>query len=176
MGFTPLEGLVMATRSGDIDPGVVTFLQRNESLTAEATDRLLELHSGLLGISGISSDMRQLIAQEENPQARLAIEVFCYRVRKYLGAYTAVLGGTDGIIFGGGIGENAPLVRERILSDMQWCGVRLDYAANIDATGGERRISDSQSQVDVWVMPVDEAGELAREGADAIARRYSSTR
>ncbi len=170
MGFSPLEGLVMATRCGDIDPGLITFLQRNEALTPDATDELLERHSGLLGVSEISGDMRQLIS-EDHPGARLAIDIFCYRARKYLGAYLAVLKGVDGIVFGGGIGENAPLVRARILADMEWCGVHLDDAANRDAAGREQRISREQSAVDVRVLPVDEAGELAREAREVMARR-----
>lgn len=169
MGFSPLEGLVMATRCGDIDPGLITFLQRNEGLTAEATDQMLEQHSGLLGVSGISGDMRRLIAEKAAPGAQRAIELFCYRARKYLGAYCAVLGGVDGIVFGGGIGENAPLVRARILADMDWCGVRLDDTANLQTIGGERRISDDRSAVDVRVLVVDEASELAHEAAAVLA-------
>ncbi len=170
MGFSPLEGLVMATRCGDIDPGLITFLQRSEVLTPDATDELLYKHAGLLGVSEISGDMRRLL-DDNSPGARLAIDIFCYRVRKYLGAYLAVLKGVDGIVFGGGIGENAPLVRERILADMEWCGVQLNNAANRDAAGGERCISHGESKVDVRVLPVDEAGELAREAREIMARR-----
>jgi len=169
MGFSPLEGLVMATRCGDIDAGLLTYLQRNEGLTPDQTDRMLEKQSGLLGVSGVSGDMRELLA-DDGAGARRAIELFCYRARKYLGAYLAVLGGTDGIVFGGGIGEHAPRVRERILSGMEWCGVALDRTAN-GAAGGERRISSAQSAVDVWVFAVDEAGELAREALAVMARR-----
>ncbi|MHB8455299.1 MAG: acetate/propionate family kinase [Acidiferrobacterales bacterium] len=170
MGFSPLEGLVMATRCGDIDPGLITFLQRSEALTPDATDDLLYKQSGLLGLSEISGDMRRLL-DDNSPGARLAIDIFCYRARQYLGAYLAVLNGVDGIVFGGGIGENAPLVRERILAGMEWCGVRLNNAANHDAADGERCISHEQSTVDVRVLLVDEAGELARDAHELITRR-----
>ncbi len=169
MGFSPLEGLVMATRCGDIDAGLLTYLQRSEGLTPDQTDRMLEKQSGLLGMSGVSGDMRELLV-DGGEGARQAIELFCYRARKYVGAYLAVLGGTDGIVFGGGIGEHAPQVRERILSGMEWCGVVLDKAANGTA-GGERRISSEKSAVDVWVFSVDEAGELAREALAVMTRR-----
>lgn len=106
MGFSPLEGLMMATRSGDVDVGLITFLQRQESLTPDQTERLLNEHSGLLGVSGISADMR-LLLESQDERARLAVDLYCYRARKYLGAYLAVLGGADAIVFGGGAGENS---------------------------------------------------------------------
>ncbi|MHB8346286.1 MAG: acetate/propionate family kinase [Acidiferrobacterales bacterium] len=168
MGFSPLEGLVMATRCGDIDAGLITYLQRSEALTPDQTDRMLEKQSGLLGVSGMSSDMRELLA-DGGEGARRAIELFCYRARKYVGSYLAVLGGADGIVFGGGIGEHAAPVRERILSGMEWCGVALDQVAN-SAASGERRISSVKSSVDVWVFTVDEARELAC-GALAVMER-----
>ena len=119
MGFTPLEGLVMGTRSGDLDPALVSYLARKENVGAEEVERWLNERSGLRGMSGISNDMRELIAAYENDlRARLAVEVFCYRARKYLGAYLAALGGADAIVFSGGIGENAPLVREKICERM----------------------------------------------------------
>lgn len=167
MGFTPSEGLMMATRCGDIDPGLVTFLQRVEGLTPEATDHLLSKGSGLLGISGISSDIRKLI-DSENPDARLAVSLFCYRVRKYTGAYMAVLGGADGILFGGGVGENLPQVRKGILDGMGWCGVELNDQVNMKTIGCEGRISEMQCKTDVWVIPVDEAGVLAQEAIRVI--------
>ena len=169
MGFSPLEGLVMATRCGDVDAGLLTFLQRREGLTPEQTDRILERQSGLLGLSGFSGDMRELLASDE-PGAHRAIELFCYRARKYIGAYLAVLGGTDSIVFGGGIGEHAPQVRERIVSGMEWCGIELDPMEN-GAVRGERRISSDRSGIDVWVFSVNEAGELAREALGVMARR-----
>src|SRR3989304_164009 len=129
MGFTPSEGLMMATRCGDIDSGLVTFLQRMEGLTPEATDHLLEKESGLKGVSGISSDIRKLI-DSDNPDAQLAVNLFCYRVRKYIGAYMAVLGGVDGILFGGGVGGEGPQGGKGILGGMEWGGIALNDPAN----------------------------------------------
>lgn len=163
MGFSPLEGLVMATRSGDIDPGLATFLQRQENLAPEQLDQLLNKCSGLLGISGISADIRALLESTEE-RAHLAVDMYCYRARKYLGAYLAVLGGADAIIFGGGVGENVPPVREKILASMEWCGIRLDLEKN-RGSAGMSRISSGTSQMEVWVIPVNEAAILANEAA-----------
>lgn len=170
MGFTPSEGLMMATRCGDIDSGLVTFLQRTEGLTPEATDHLLEKESGLLGVSGISSDIRKLM-DSEKPDAHLAVNLFCYRVRKYIGAYMAVLGGVDGILFGGGVGENVPQVRKGILGGMEWCGISIDDDANLKIMGSEGRIGNKQGKADIWVIPVDEAGVLAREAIKVMNHR-----
>jgi acetate kinase len=166
MGFSPLEGLVMATRSGDVDPGLITFLLRQENLTAEQLDELLNEHSGLLGLSGISADIRELI-ESPDKLSRLALDVYCYRVRKYIGAYLAVLGGADAIVFGGGVGENVPEVREKILAGMEWCGIEIDLKANRDALE-LARISSEKSRVAAWVIPVNEAAVLAREGTALI--------
>lgn len=161
MGFSPLEGLVMATRSGDIDPGLTTFLQRQESLTPQQLDRLLNARSGLLGISGISADIRELLRSPDE-LARLAVDLYCYRVRKYVGAYLAVLGGAEAIVFGGGVGENVPEVREKILTGMSWCGIEVDTQKNYGASGMSC-ISSPFSRIEVWVTPVNEAVILARE-------------
>jgi acetate kinase len=166
MGFSPLEGLVMATRSGDIDPGLIMYLQRQEGLTPEQLYELLNERSGLAGVSGRSGDMRQLL-ESQDEQSRLAIDLYCYRARKYLGAYLAVLGGADAIIFGGGVGENVPEVREKILTGMQWCGIEVDLKRNRDSSG-IARISSEGSRVEVWVVPVDEAAILAREAAKML--------
>jgi len=162
MGFSPLEGLVMATRSGDLDPALVTYLQRAKGLGHTEMERLLNEGSGLLGVSGVSGDMRKLLASDD-PPARLAVDLYCYRARKYVGAYLAVLGGADGILFGGGVGENAAAVRARILDGLGWAGIELDPAANAETTGREGRISMAGKPVDVWAIPVDEARVLARE-------------
>ena len=167
MGFSPLEGLVMATRCGDLDPGLVTFLQRAERLSAADMERLLNENSGLRGVSGISGDMRTLLAAD-NPRARLAVHLYCYRARKYLGAYLAVLGGADAILFGGGVGENAAAVRAAILDGMDWAGIQLDAAANNAASGREGRISQTDSRTEVWVIPVDESRILAQEALNAL--------
>ncbi|MBT9613627.1 MAG: acetate/propionate family kinase, partial [Burkholderiales bacterium] len=168
MGFSPLEGLVMATRSGDVDPGLVTYLQQAEGLSAEQVAQLLNHQSGLLGVSGLSGDMRKLLATDD-PHARLAVALYCYRARKYLGAYLAVLGGADAILFGGGVGENAAAVRAAILDGFEWAGMRIDAAANLAATGREGCISAADSRVQAWVVPVDEAQILAQEALAVVA-------
>jgi acetate kinase len=169
MGFSPLEGLMMATRSGDIDPGLVTFLQRQEGLTPEQIDRLLNEKSGLLGVSGISADMRQLLGSQDE-KARLAVDIYCYRARKYLGAYLAVLGGAEAIIFGGGVGENVPEVRERILEGMEWCGIEVDSKKNY-GPGKILCISNETSRVQVWIVSVNEAMILAREAKAVVTAK-----
>ena len=169
MGFSPMEGLMMATRSGDIDPGLVTFLQGQEGLTSEQINRLLNEKSGLLGVSGISADMRQLL-ESQDEHARLAVDLYCYRARKYLGAYLAVLGGAEAIVFGGGVGENAPEVRKRILEGMEWCGIEIDSKKNY-GPGKMFCISNETSRVQVWIIPVNEAVILAREAEAVIAAK-----
>lgn len=172
MGYSTIEGLVMATRSGDMDPGVVTELARVERLSARGVEEMLTQRSGLLGVSGTSGDMRELLAAD-TPAARDAVALFCYRARKYVGEYLAVLGGADAIAFGGGIGEHAPAVRAGILEGLEWAGIRLDAAANAAATGGAHRISAADSAVQAWVLPSDEAAEMAYE---AIAAGACATR
>jgi acetate kinase len=167
MGFTPLEGLVMGTRSGDLDPAVVEFLEAKEGLSATAVDNLLNKQSGLLGISGLTNDMRDLLAEaheNDDRRARLAIDMFCYRARKYIGAYLAALGGADAIIFAGGIGENAPEVRAQICRGLEWVGIEIDDAANTRMVGGvEGRITTDSSRLAVWVIPTDEELLIARD-------------
>ena len=167
MGYTPLEGLVMGTRSGDLDPALVAHLARHEGI--DEVEKLLNTGSGLLGISGISSDMRELVAvYQENPRARLAIDVFCYRARKYLGAYLAVLQGADAVIFSGGIGEHLPLIRKKICGGMEWCGLLLDEHENDSAIGSEGRISTAQASIQVYVIPSDEEAVIARATASLL--------
>ncbi len=164
MGFTPLEGLVMGTRSGDIDPAVFGFLAGEEGLSSGEVEDLLNRRSGLLGLSGVSRDMRDLLDREENdPRARLAVEIFCYRARKYLGAYLAALGGADSVVFTGGIGENAPGIRARILAGMEWCGIRVDPSRNRKTTGMAGEIGTADSRPRVFVIPADEELVIARE-------------
>lgn len=169
MGFSPLEGLVMATRSGDVDPGLISFLQRVEHWSPEDVDRVLSAESGLLGLSGSSGDMRELL-RAEDPHARLAVDLYTYRVRKYIGAYLTVLGGADAIVFGGGVGEHAPAVRAAILKNMEWAGVRLDAGANETTVAKAGRISHPDSKIEVWVIPVDEQQILAQEALAVITR------
>jgi acetate kinase len=169
MGFTPLEGLVMGTRSGDLDPALVSYLAHKEGVTADEVEEWLNKRSGLLGLSGVANDMRELTAAyDKNPRARLAVDVFCYRARKYLGAYLAVLGGAEAVIFSGGIGENSPLVRKNILSGMEWCGLRLDDAENARVIGRDGRLSEAQSKLDIFVVHTDEEAIIARETARII--------
>lgn len=167
MGFSPTEGLMMATRSGDVDPGLITYLQRHEGLTPAATEKLLNRESGLLGVAG-EADMRALLARED-ADAKLALEMYCRRARKYLGAYLALLGGADAVLFGGGVGENAPAVRERILAGMEWAGIALDTRRNAAAAGTEARITCPNSHAQAWVIPVDEAAILAQAAAAVTA-------
>ena len=164
MGFTPLEGLVMGTRSGDLDPALVSYLARKEAVDAAEVEQWLNQRSGLLGLSGISNDMRELAAAyDRNPRARLAVEVFCYRARKYLGAYLAVLGGAEAVMFSGGIGENSSPVRAMICRDMDWCGLHLNSSANEAVLGRDGIISSDDSSLKVAVIHTDEEMIIARE-------------
>jgi acetate kinase len=164
MGFTPLEGLVMGTRSGDLDPALVAHLARHEGI--DEVENMLNTVCGLLGVSGISSDMRELIAvYKENPRARLAIDVFCYRASKYLGAYLAALQGADAVIFSGGIGEHLPFIRKEICGGMEWCGLILDDVQNDSMLGTEGRISAAQTRIQAFVIPSDEEAVIARQTA-----------
>jgi acetate kinase len=167
MGFTPLEGLAMGTRSGDLDPAILDFVAHKEGLNDAAIQTLLNKQSGLLGISGITHDMRELLAEaEENDDRRawLAIEIFAYRARKYVGAYMAAVGGADAVLFTGGIGENSHFIRNLILSEMEWAGIGLDDNANRDAVAGrEARISARDSRVEIWVIPTNEELLIARD-------------
>jgi acetate kinase len=172
MGFTPLEGLMMGTRSGDVDPSLAAFLARQEGVSVEEVEGWLNTRSGLLGVSGRSQDMRELLEAERQGDARaaLAVDMFCYRVRKYVGAYMAVLGGPHAVVFGGGIGENAPTVRARICANMDWCGLTLDQKRNAAAIGFEERISADYARVHAYVIPVDEAMIIARDTASCLRR------
>lgn len=160
MGFSPLEGLVMGTRAGDVDPGVLTYLLSVAGVSLDELEDMLSRESGLLGLSGLSADMRVLLASD-SPRAQLAVDVFCHRARKYLGAYLGVLGGADAILIGGGIGEHAPTIRARLLSGFEWAGLVLDNAANDAPDDASGRISSATSTIDVHVIAVDEARSLA---------------
>jgi acetate kinase len=167
MGLTPLEGLVMGTRCGDLDPAIVDFITAKEGLSARDADSLLNKQSGLLGISGLTNDMRELIdeATEKNDRrARLAIDIFCYRARKYIGAYLAAMGGADAIVFTGGIGENSAEVRARICDGLQWMGLELDAGQNDSHFNGrEGIISKDGSRLLAFVIPTDEELLIARD-------------
>jgi len=166
MGFTPLEGLLMGTRTGDIDPSVVFHVMHKEELTERDVTVLLNKQSGLLGVSGLTNDMRELLAAEAdgNARAKIAIDMFCYRVRKAIGAYLAALGGADAVIFSGGIGENAPIVRARCVTGLAPFGVALDAAKNDEAVKGrEGDVSAADSAVRTLVVPTNEELVIARD-------------
>ncbi|HYA18495.1 MAG TPA: acetate kinase [Bryobacteraceae bacterium] len=169
MGLTPLEGLVMGTRSGDIDPGAVLHLILHEGKTPEEVFHLLNYQSGLLGLSGDSNDMRDLIerARKVDPRASLAIDVFCYRAKKYIGAYLAAMNGADAIIFTAGIGENAPEIRAQICEGLDSFGIAIDAEANARQDQGARQVGFSK--IPVWVIPANEELLIARDTA-ALAR------
>ena len=170
MGLTPLEGLMMATRSGDLDPAIFSYLATAEGLSPVEVERILNHESGLFGVSGVSGDMRELeVAAENNPEAALAIEMFCYRVRKYIGAYVAVLGRVDAIIFGAGIGEHSANARALICKDLDAFGIVLDEPRNRAANGSEACFSGDGSRIALWVVPLDEELQIARASARLLA-------
>ncbi len=176
MGFTPLEGLMMGSRSGDLDPAIVLHVMRKEELGPWEMDALLNKHSGLIGLSGISNDMRALLdaEREGNARARVAVEVFSHRLKKYIGAYIGVLGGIDGIAFAGGIGENAPAIRRRALEGLEALGLSLDRRANDDARGKEAEISPSGARVRAFVVPTNEEILIARDTLHLVSGRSPS--
>jgi acetate kinase len=165
MGFTPLEGLVMGTRSGDMDPAIVPWLMAMEELTLHQMNTMLNKHSGLYGVSGVSSDMRELLEARTagNERADVAFRMFCYRIKKYLAGYAAAMGGVDVVIFTGGIGENSPEVREESLSGLEFMGLELDRDVNRALTGGEGEISREGSKVRALVVPTNEERTIARD-------------
>lgn len=165
MGLTPLDGLLMGTRSGALDPGVVLYLMQHEHMSAPAIEELLYLRSGLLGVSGVSNDMRVLLASAV-PAAREAVDLFVYRIGRELGSLVAALGGLDALVFTGGIGEHAPQIRARVCLDAGWIGIRLDDAAN--AAGGPRISSSPPPAPSAWVIPTDENLMVARHTRAAL--------
>lgn len=172
MGLTPLEGLVMGTRSGDLDPGIVAHLSRAEGAPVAEVEQWLNERSGLLGLSGRSGDVRDLLAHESTDvRAAVALEVFCYRIRKYVGAYLAALGGAQAVVFTGGIGEHSAEVRARVCQGLAWLGLRLDLRANAAANDGDRRISAAGARLAAFVIATDEESEIARGAVEALHAR-----
>jgi acetate kinase len=168
MGFTPASGLVMATRTGDLDPGLARFLWQCEKMTADDFDTLVNHQSGLLGVSETSSDVRDLLARQNvDVRAAEAIELFCYQVKKWIGAFAAALGGLDTLVFAGGIGENAPEIRRRICEGLGFLGIALDEGRNVS---GALLISTDQAPVKVRVVATDEESMIARAVARLLAR------
>lgn len=173
MGLTPLEGVPMGTRCGDMDPAIVTYLMERLNLDKKGIDNYLNKKSGMLGISGVSSDFRDLeeAANNGNERAQLALDTFCYKVKKYIGAYAAALGGVDAIVFTAGVGENDRGVREKVLSGLEYLGVDVDFDFNNSCPRGEEvEISKPTSRVKVFVIPTDEEMMIARDTAALTAK------
>jgi acetate kinase len=172
MGLTPLEGLVMGTRGGDIDPSIIDFLAHKEAMSLTEIDALLNKTSGLLGLSGLTNDMRDLLAEEQehnDRRAKLAIDIFCLRAKKYIGAYLAEMGGADAIVFTGGIGENSPPVRQRICAGLEWLGIEIDGEANAALYGGkEGEMAKPSSRVRLFVIPTNEELLIARDTVRSV--------
>lgn len=176
MGLTPLEGLMMGTRSGDIDPAVVPFVMSKEELTLSEVNSMLNKHSGMLAISGFSGDMREIVeAMEDGDRnAKLAFDMFCYRLRKYVGAYAAVMNGLDALVFTAGIGENSTHVRKSVCEGLTFLGVQLDEAANQQRSKDARFISAPDSRVKVLVVPTNEELIIARDTFRLVSERKAA--
>ena len=173
MGFTPLEGLVMSTRSGDLDPGLLLYLLAEKKMSAKAAGALLNKQSGLLGVSGTTPDMRAILKKAlQDPHAAEAINLFCYRVKKYIGAYAAVLGGLDALVFAGGIGERAPIIREKVCDGLDFLGIRLDLAQN---AANAAVISTTDSRVNVRVIQTNEDLMIVQHVIAVLAQKTPGT-
>jgi len=170
MGFTPLEGLLMGTRTGDIDCSAVLYLMKQENLSVDQVDSLLNKESGVKGISCNSNDMRKIIeaAAQGEKLSQIAFDVFCYRIKKYIGSYAAALGGVDVIVFTAGIGENASSVRTKACEGLEFLGVELDQYENTQGANAERRISKEHSRVKVWVVPTNEELVIAEHTLNVV--------
>jgi acetate kinase len=176
MGLTPVEGLIMGTRSGDVDAGVLTLIMEKEEIDYSSLNTLLNKHSGVLGISGISSDMREVesAAAEGDERAILSLKMYDYRVKKYIGAYAAAMGGIDILIFTGGIGENSTETRENICKDMEFLGIEFDKQKNDGVRGKEMIISKKDSKIKVMIVPTNEELVIASETRDIVEHRSSN--
>jgi acetate kinase len=165
MGFTPLEGLIMGTRSGDMDPAIVPWLMAMEELTLHQVNTMLNKHSGLYGVSGVSSDMREIIEARSRGRMRadVAFRMFCYRIKKYIAGYAAAMGGVDAVFFTGGIGQRSPEVREGALEGLEFMGIELDRDRNAAATGDEAEITTDASRSKVLAIPTNEEKTIARD-------------
>jgi len=165
MGFTPLEGLLMGTRSGDLDPAVILYIMATEELSLHEGNTLLNKHSGLIGISGVSSDLREIIdaSDKGNVSAKLALDAYCYRIKKYVGAYAAAMGGVDALVFTAGVGENSPIVRANVCRRMEFLGIKLNPTKNRSAVGVEADISEDDARCRTFVIPTNEELVIARD-------------
>lgn len=173
MGMTPVEGLLMGTRSGDVDAGVLSFIMEKENIGPQAISTLVNKHSGLLGISGVSSDMRELQAsiKEGNERSKLAFDIFNYRIKKYIGAYAASLEGVDILAFTGGIGENNPVSRKNVCEGLEFMGIKIDEEKNSTVFGEEAVISSPDSKVTVMVVPTDEEYMIASDTMEIVGKK-----
>ncbi len=178
MGLTPLEGLVMGTRSGDLDPAILHFLSMKEGFSLSELDTVLNKQSGLLGLSGLTHDMREIIAEaieHDDRRAKLAIEIFCYRIAKCIGSYLAILPDCEAIVFTGGIGENSSLIRERVCSQLRSLGIRPDHEMNESLIQGkEGAFQASDSKLGLWVIPTNEELLIARDSVRCVSRSKGS--
>ncbi|NLM38426.1 MAG: acetate kinase [Firmicutes bacterium] len=170
MGFTPLEGLMMGTRCGDLDPAIIPFLMKQEGVGPTELDRVMNNQSGLLGVSGISNDLRDIekAAQEGSPRAQLALDMYVYRIQKYIGAYLMSLGGADAIVFTAGAGENQSSIRKKICAGLAWLNVHIDDEHN-QVRGAEHRISTAGSPIEIWVIPTNEELMIAEETMNLVS-------
>jgi len=172
-GFTPQSGTIMSTRPGDFDPQIITYLEEKGGFSYQEINRILTKESGLLGISGLSGEMWELeeLSQKGEERAKLAIEVFIYQVKKYIGAFAALLNGLDSLVFTGGIGENDSFIREKICGNLSYLGINFDREKNQEIKGKEGKISSSTSPVEVWIIPTNEELMVARETARIVKER-----
>lgn len=171
MGFTPLEGIMMNTRSGDLDPAIIEFICKKEGKTVSEVVSMLNKQSGLIGANGVCSDMREIIENISNPDVKLSLDMYSYRIKKYIGAYSAVLGGVDAIVFTAGVGEHTPEVREAVADNMEYLGIKVDHDLNWNAPRGEIfEISASDSKVKVFIIPTDEEYVIAKETEKLIQK------
>ncbi len=172
MGLTPLDGFIMGTRSGGVDPSVVTYIMNKEGLSADEMSTILNKKSGFLGLSGVSSDCRDVkkAAEEGNERAQLTIDILVYQIKKFIGSYAAGMGGVDAIIFTGGIGENDASIREAVCSDMEFLGLKIDKAVNEESSRKEAKFSAADSKVEAWVLPTNEELLIARDTLEIVSK------
>ena len=172
MGFTPLEGLLMGTRSGDLDPAIILHIMSREELTLNEGNTLLNKHSGLAGISGVSSDMSEIIssAKDGHANAKLALDVFCYRIKKYIGSYAAAMGGLNAVVFTAGVGENAPVVRAQCVEGLEFLGLKVDGKKNTGVDGKETDISSADATVRTLVIPTNEELVIALDTEEICSK------
>ena len=172
MGFTPLEGLLMGSRSGDLDPAIILHIMAREELSLHEANTLMNKHSGLSGISGLSSDMREIIeaAEEGSKKSKLALDIYCYRLKKYIGSYAAAMGGVDALVFTAGVGENSPKVRAMTCDNLEFLGIGIDNGKNSEALGKETDISSPSANVKTLVIPTNEELVIARDTKRIVAK------